>query len=101
MASTTPYQRGPFITVVIKIPPLTQEQEADVRTQFNIGNELLHGATVTAYSLEDELTVLDLIESAYPEVSESARRALTKHQGNFVAALSELQDNPEPFELTL
>jgi hypothetical protein len=67
-----------YITVVIKLPE-TKESQSITKTQldsvFQVGNKISEGEVV-AMSLEDEMTVLELIEQHEdfdPCIAEQAR----------------------------
>jgi hypothetical protein len=68
-----------YLTVVIRLPEDRQQRETIAQT-LRVG-ESFHGGRITAMSLEDEITVIELLEAKLPasEVDEARAQAKRLH----------------------
>lgn len=87
MPFVDPPKKFSFMTVVLKIDKSVNGLPLDLQEILPKGTEIV------AASMEDEMTLLDLIESAHPHLVESARDALKKNPGNYQAAEDLFNDN--------
>jgi len=86
----------PFVNPQKQLSHMTVVLEIDKSVNglpLNLQEILPKGTEIVAASMEDEMTLLDLIESAHPHLVERARDALNKHPGNFDAAAEHFNDD--------
>ncbi len=76
-----------YVTVVLKLPKKDDGVRNSFPSEFQIGNTL-SGCEITGMSLEDEMTILELIEQHEdfePHIGEEARAKAKEFHAEFEA----------------